>query len=292
MNRSNRTIALAAILATFASAYGCSSSSSSDGASPDGAQDGDAGTTGDDGGSGSEPAKEYTGEIEILPTGVSAYFIKTPPDGSCVTRSGNCTLTHCANDPDAGLPRYLAGGDITLKGGTTKSPIVLHYEPDGGAYRSSTFATPIFEGGDTFEVSGAGSDSIASFSGSSGIAPGAVHVTAPTGTGATTSLVYAFDTTEDLDVTWTGGVSGSKVQTFMTSAADPDHPIYLSCVFDAESGTGTIPASLLAELGSPPSGKGQFEVIPTSQTVVEGDNVHVNVVLYDDIASYGSWTKK
>lgn len=294
MNHRNRTIAILASLTLVGTAYGCSSSSSGDdsSANPDGGgASGDGGGTGADGGGGSGDgggsAQQYQGAIALGDSlGIGVFVKKTTASASCVTTSGGCTLYNCPIDDDAGEAPTYSAGDITITGGKLASPLVLSFEADGGAY-STTYATAPFAAGETLNVSAAGAE-VTAFSAATGPGPSAITLTAPTGTGTPGFESYAIDTSQDLNVTWTGGAAGTQVVVMLSNVDDENTHLELQCPFDAAAGSGTIPTALLAQLGAPTNGV--FEVTPSSTATTTSSNASVTLQLVTKGIT-GSWTK-
>ncbi len=291
MNHRNRTIAILASLTLVGTTYGCSSSSSSgddSSANPDGGTGtgtGDGGGTGTDGGGGGG-GQEYEGAITVADSlAVGVFLKKTTASNSCVTTSGNCKFYNCPTD-SAGVPAYSAG-DITVTGGKLASPLVLSFEADSGTY-STTYSTSPFAPGDKLGVSAAGGD-VTAFSGTTGAAPSAITLTAPTGTGTPDFQSYAIDTSHDLNVTWTGGTAGTQVDVALSNDDDTSRHLELQCSFDAAAGTGTITTAALAQLGAPSTGV--FEVTPISVATTSSSNASVTLQLTTAGVS-GTWSKQ
>ncbi|HEY2365691.1 MAG TPA: hypothetical protein VGH87_04860 [Polyangiaceae bacterium] len=137
--------------------------------------------------------------------------------------SSGCNVTTCDGKPTPAA-QLLNAGTLTLSGGTYFGSVTLG--GDGNYMGSGTFGA-----GDILNVSASGAG-VTAFD-ASVIAP-ALIVPTPT-PGASTPV------TQDLAFTWTGGEAGASVSFEALS-----NQTLVTCAFDASSGAGVMPASLLA----------------------------------------------
>ena len=258
MNTSHHVLALVITLGAAAVAYGCSSSTTS------------APTSSADGGSGSSSSggtTQYASTFSIGPTAVAGSFQAPAAASDCVTTMGLCKLSNCS----VSHPATLSAGTVTLSGGQLASNIVLQRDATLGTYGASLTA-PAFDTGDTFMLSATGGD-VAAFSAVSPAAPPDIVLTAPVGTADGSTTRFAIDTSKDLDVVWTGGDTSFEVNFELANLDDATKDLAVRCQFDAEIGSGLVPAALLGALGTPASGSLTAQSIVTNTTPAANGNV-------------------
>jgi hypothetical protein len=177
----------------------------------------------------------------------SAFFAgtfgETPPCPVTMINS-QCDYTACpatAGVVDAGaLPSFQAG-TVTI-GGPTIPDGGLALAVTSGSYPelASTVSTPYFHGGDSITFAAPGDPgSVGAFSFSMP-APADVVVTSPSF--ASGNVVIARGT--DFPVTWQPGIAGTAMAvTLYQLDATGGASKLVSCVFDAATGSGTLPSA-------------------------------------------------
>jgi hypothetical protein len=219
-----------------------------------GAADSDAATTGD-------AAAFAFIEFSEVPIGGGAFtaaFYATPrePPPGCagqLTDGGACLVTTCPghSPTDAGLVTLASAGALDVTGGAFGDAGVQVGADNLGSYLYNTTG-PMFAPGDILGVSGAGG-TVPAFPLQTLAAPGTITITSPQPGDAGTLVV---PTSNDLTVTWTGGVAGDHViftlNAFFASGASAS----TACSWDAAAAEGSIPESALAPLvtGTPQAG--------------------------------------
>jgi hypothetical protein len=181
--------------------------------------------------------------------------------GCAVTTSGPCTLDDCTvpDTQDGGMLVSESAGTVTLSGGNLGSPLMLGYSSTE-QYRPPLIGSALFDAGATFGVSAAGA-AFPAFSGQSAPAPGAITITAPAVTMGMFGPTYVFDPAAPLTWGWTGGMAGDSVSFTFVNA-----DVIITCSFDAVGGTGTIPASVVAQL---PTMTSSIEIYSVSSAVID-----------------------
>jgi hypothetical protein len=191
---------------------------------------------------------------------LSADFTSGGPSPCVTTMTGACYLTVCttpAPPADGGTvspaPVIVPDeGNITVTGMRDAGPAILTYGPigDGGSagYLPVSANALFFQGGDMVTASGAGGADLPSFLPQTVVAPDDIVLTSPAcSVGSCPSL----DRTTDLAVAWTGGGVG-ELQAFFESvvvSGSNTKIIALGCNFDSSAHAGTVPSSLLMNLG-------------------------------------------
>jgi hypothetical protein len=234
---------------------------------------GDGGADGGDGSLGT-PAFGSVDFSQFLNGGgaLTAAFYYTQdlpqPDPSCTAMletdggadaGGACGVTVCtakdggasdaASDAASPVTSVPNAGALTVTGGIFGDGGVVVAPAKGGGYFYNT-TTPIFGEGNPLGVSAAGG-SVPAFPTQTVIAPSTIVLswTQPESDGG--GLVIP--TTQDLTVSWTGGVSGAHV-IFKATAFPTGQSAQVACAWDATLGQGTIPAAALAPLASTATG--------------------------------------
>jgi hypothetical protein len=180
----------------------------------------------------------------------------------CTQRtSGPCTIDECTeSSSDAGTPSQDAGmgegqarsaGVITISGAGQ----MIQLTPDANnSYRPVFEMRELFPAGTTVTVSAAGSAmGVPAFSGTLTM-PAQVTVTSPM-LSMNMSERTMISRTQPLATTWTGGTSGKVVVELRASAGARN--VRVSCMFDAASGRGTVPADVMMAL---PAGEGSITI--------------------------------
>ncbi len=219
----------------------------SDAAAPsDGSAAGEGGETGDGAPSGTliYMVIDVAQTLGATPNySVSATFQLKSAGCTALAAVGPCTGVRCVIDPDAGLvlPGGPSAGDITITGAGAATT-TLTYGPDGGQYSRSEGKRGFFSGGDTITLAATGA-TIAPFGPKTLVAPSDVAFSAPVCSGGDCPGI---DRTVDMPVTWAGGVSGNVEVAIETASATQSTAI--TCLFDATSGSGAVPAAALGML--------------------------------------------
>ena len=237
-----------------------------------GTDSGPTGDSGDDAGAG-QPVGWVYFETDGTNSAVVADFVGAGDTSlaSCsFAAAGSCVLTTCplGTGYDAGaLP---SAGNLTLYGGALGSSGLVLY-PGGGSdeYSYQTGGT-LFTSTDTLSVVASGAD-VPSFAQS---VPGVDYVTVDSPQ-AFNGTVY-LTTSQDLDVQWSGGVTGSFVS-FEFATETGGQKIGATCTFDAAAGQGTVPSTMLGPLAGT-NGlivAGQFNTAP-----VTSGSFNVNVATF------------
>ncbi len=156
---------------------------------------------------------------------------------SCVTEElAFCTMVTCApGSPEAAPHSYVAAGAIRVTGDSEE--VTLTADPD--SYKETYSDLVLFTDGD--EVT-------ALVSGSSEVPAHDIGVVAPfTPIVPDPTEPPSVDRSEPFTVTWTGG-SGEVLLTLRGSALDGVSGATITCGFNAEDGSGTIPPEVLGRL--------------------------------------------
>jgi hypothetical protein len=254
---------VACALAALVLATGCSSSGASPAsdagvhtapesgadATDDGAADGsadgglDATATGD-GSTGSYVLIQQNANPAGTITDVTIHLDPHYASGfGCVpSTSGPCVLDDCSavDAVDGGTLLVANAGIVSLAGGNAPAPVEIAYAANG-MYRPTLIGAALFDAGAVLTVSAPGAD-FPAFHGESAPAPAAITVTAPAVTMGTYGPTYLFEAGAPLTWSWTGGSAGSSV-TFSVESSS----LFITCSFDAEGGTGTIPGDVVAQ---------------------------------------------
>jgi hypothetical protein len=168
----------------------------------------------------------------------------------------NCTTTSTCSVcvipvTDAGVPAPRNGlddGAISVTGvGASKA--TLTYGPIAhttiSSYSQASGDAPFFKGGDAVSVSSVGGADLPAFGAETVTAPSDIVLTAPA---CAAVGCDGLDRTKDLQVTWTGGGAGTLEVIIETVATDAVAEV--TCNFDAKTGAGTVPSSMLVKLGN------------------------------------------
>jgi hypothetical protein len=188
------------------------------------------------------------------------FAVMAPTSAACTAiKAQGCSVSAC--DLTGGTmsdPRNLVGalnaGTITIaaSGGSLKLPY------GDGSYNADG-ETQLFVGGSAISIAGGGGADLPAFAAQRLVAPTDIVVTSPSC--SVDSLrsdagCGDLDRTTDLSVTWTGGGAGIVVAHLET--ATDTTATYVSCVFEAAGGSGTIPATILGMLKGGPVGNASY----------------------------------
>jgi hypothetical protein len=165
-------------------------------------------------------------------------------------QSGRCTLTRSPAQGDAPLPGPIAAGLadaglVRIVGGAGIAEVDLALRlPEGSYLPASPLppGRPIFDGGETLRISGAGGASAAPFAGSLQ-APRPLTLTAP--------AALALADGADLPIAWVADHASAVSATLVVSTSDGRWAI-VACDSSDEAGQLALPAALLAALPPPP----------------------------------------
>ncbi|HSQ64575.1 MAG TPA: hypothetical protein VLM85_15230 [Polyangiaceae bacterium] len=164
------------------------------------------------------------------------FFSNAQQASGCAptTTIGACSAYTCGSTPPAGP--YLGAGTLTLTTPQGSFAVTQSTQSQLGDY---SFALPApFTAGDVLGVSASGGD-VPAFAPVVVTAPGPITLSAP--------QPGTISTQQDLSWTWTLGEPNAKVSVEVMAFV-PNATQSVSCAFDATSGAGTMPASLLAPL--------------------------------------------
>ncbi len=167
---------------------------------------------------------------------VSAGFFDVVSTPCAITTVGACQVQKCANTAPTANNN---AGIITITGGAVGTSTLT---PNGDTYTPVMMNTLYWNAPVTLSVSASGGD-VPAFAGSVG-APALITVTSPAlpdmlGPPTTQSK------SSDLTFSWTGGNAGTDVE--ITLASLPSD-YFIKCKFGAQTGTGSIPSSLLTQM--------------------------------------------
>jgi hypothetical protein len=177
------------------------------------------------------------------------YGSASPPPPGCtyqVSDGGPCLVTVCPGQSpnDAGTVSLVSAGALTVTGGAF-GDAGIDIAPDNlGSYLYNTTG-PMFSPGDTLTVSAAGA-TVPAFTAQALTAPGPIDLTAPAQDGG----VLSVPTTQDLELTWTGGTTGAHFILGLDAVFTSGASASAVCTWDASLGSGTIPAGALAPLAA------------------------------------------
>jgi hypothetical protein len=184
------------------------------------------------------------GEIVVSPGSVVVSW-PTGSLGVChVTTQGACSEVVCDPSSTVMLSDERDAGDITVTG-VGASTVTARYGPFTGGIKGYPPATVVgpklfVNGGDQVTVIGSGGADLPAFPKQTITAPSGVMLTSP---GCDAQVCPDLNATQDLVVTWTGGVAG-KVNIIFSGDS------LVRCSFDAAAGMGTVPRAVLAQLGT------------------------------------------
>jgi hypothetical protein len=205
--------------------------------------------------------------------GVSAQFYPSAPTpaGCTIGMVAGCIVTSCPA-VDGVLRSSLNAGTITVTGTGTSSPASLTFGPlaDAGVdgYSSVRAKTRFFDGGDVISFSGAGGPDLPAFATQTVVAPNDIVLTAP----ACADLKCPdFSRSADATLTWTGGGAGRVSISYITTTDTTSKTV--SCNFDAQASTGTVPAAalMMLDVGTEPGFSGLEVILPIdSKTIMVG----------------------
>jgi hypothetical protein len=192
-------------------------------------------------------------EFSELPVGggtFTAVFYATPlgPPAGCATTTldgGPCTVTTCLGHAanDGGPVTLASAGTLDVTGGACGDAGVPLGPDNLGSYVYNTTG-PMFGPADMLGVSASGGV-VPGFPAQSLAAPPAISVTAPLAGDAGTLVI---PTSEDLDVTWTGGLTGDRVLFTLNALFASGASASTACSWPAAAGHGAVPASALTPL--------------------------------------------
>ncbi|MDB5219376.1 MAG: hypothetical protein JWO86_7303 [Myxococcaceae bacterium] len=205
--------------------------------------------------------------------GVSAQFYPSAPTpaGCTIGMVAGCTVTSCP--PGNGVLRSsLNAGTITVTGTGASSPASLTFGPLGDAgvdgYSSVRAQTRFYNGGDVISFSGAGGPDLPAFTTQTVVAPNDIVLTAPA---CADVKCPDFSRSADATLTWTGGGAGQVSITYITTTDTTYKTV--SCNFDAQASTGTVPtaALMMLDVGTDPGYSGVEVIGPIdSKTIMVG----------------------
>ncbi len=193
--------------------------------------------------------------LDAASSGLSVRFatraeLMAEQAAATVTTVGDCTATVLTIDPNADPPMPPSGlnaGTITVTGIGVPPAYVADYMDNGDRgpsnYAHADGETRFYEDGDVLSVQGTGGPDLPAFSIQTLAAPSDIALTAPT---CVTGTCPDLDHTKDLAVEWENGGAG-KVDVLFETVADAK-VVLVECKFDAQTGKGIIPATLLAKL--------------------------------------------
>jgi len=189
---------------------------------------------------------------EIVTAGATATFAitdTTSADGCQTTTSGSCQLiTDCTpSDTPNGTVNLVDAGAISVTG-LDPSPVTLGMPTSNQGYVSPAYAAYLWTASTPVTVTVTGSPSVPAYT-MSITAPNPITVTAPTSVSVgADGPTYRIARDTDLIVTWTGGVDGTVTVNLISGTAP--NGVGVICSVDAATGTVTIPASLMTNLGA------------------------------------------
>lgn len=208
-----------------------------------GSAEGGGGSSEDGGGGVGAGSSEYVGYGAVYgnsyPSGssfVSASFTLARSATCTTEESGDCKYIECATEATTEL-EYRSAGAVTITGGLREVTL----EPDAAdeyAFDNNGMSE-LFTGGETLTVTAEGGD-VPAFQ-LEATAPSVVTLSAPE-----LMPLMVVDRSADLDFAWTGGEAGNVVA--VVGITRPDRVTNVICTFEASSGSGTIPASMLSNL--------------------------------------------
>jgi hypothetical protein len=185
---------------------------------------------------------------------IAAFYETTAlPQSACTTTAsdaGSCLVTTCPSQgaTDAGAVSLVSAGTLTVTGGAFGDAGVKLGTNNLGSYLYNTTG-PMFAPGDTLTVSAAGG-TVPAFPAQALVAPGTITLTAPLPSDAGDAGAIVIPTAQPLDVTWTGGQTGARVNVTLSAFFTSGASASTFCSWDATTGQGTVPASALAPLAS------------------------------------------
>jgi len=170
-----------------------------------------------------------------------------------------------------------SAGAITISG-TVFDDLPITPNPNG-TYTSmgmSSTGAPVFMDGDILTLSAPGAD-VPPFQ-QSIVAPGCVAMTTPSGPdGGVIYGSYVIPTSDDLQISWTGGESNAFVGvTLVGGHGNPAAYASVSCSFDATLGQGTIPQQALAALTGT---AGRFFIYQERRDSVQAGSYRVQTIV-------------
>jgi hypothetical protein len=172
-------------------------------------------------------------------TFVSAYFIEGPspfPLGPVKT-SGECRLSEWSRTTPDGGPRMASAGALHVEGGRT--PVTL-FPDNSGEYGVAIPDSPFIVGGERLTIAADGNE-VPGFT-TTLFAPPTVQFTAPVPQPPSSTISVAADA--GLAFAWYPASVSVVVSTDILPSGG--HLYSLGCSFKSPSGTGTVPAELLA----------------------------------------------
>lgn len=171
------------------------------------------------------------------------------------TQEGSCTVRDCASRGGDRMPELKSAGEITVTGGLQDFSETQDTQETGveGFYRGFELGKT-WDGSQTLEISGGGAETdVPSFTGELEPA-GQITLTEPSFPNIEEREALTVDTSEGLTVEWkTNDVDRGLVLGTLSSTEDPT--LTLTCKWNATSGSGDIPSSLLSEM---PAGQGEY----------------------------------
>jgi hypothetical protein len=228
---------------------------------------GNGGGGGDDDGSGAPDAPKATHSGYVSVQSYDAMNTPTTPTRGgtssagffasgafCMNtqRIGPCDLATCTTTP----PPAVSAGVIMITG-TTQAITMMPTATK--TYDTFMVANPLFNGGESVTFTAAGAD-VPAFT-KTITAPTKATITAPPKPSASSPFLN-IPRGQDFSVSWSGGGTGLVQVALNSNNADQR----LFCRFEANAGTGKVPAAALATL---PQGNGGFAMASIAHNVFE-----------------------
>jgi hypothetical protein len=162
---------------------------------------------------------------------------RTPELASCVTEELSfCTMVTCSPGDVTAAPRsYFRAGTMRVTGNSEEVTL----KPDPDDYGDTYPDRVLFTEGDEVSAKVSGSAEVPAHD-IAVVAPFAPIIPDPT-------EVPSVDRSEPFTQTWMGG-TGEVLLTLRGSALDGVRPVTITCGFNAEDGSGTIPPEVLGRL--------------------------------------------
>ena len=134
----------------------------------------------------------------------------------------------------------------------------------------------VFDPGDILYVNTTGGD-VPAFQGSV-MGPGCVSLTAP----QQINHAYVISTSQDLQISWTGGQAGAVVHVDMNSQHTQAAEIVdVFCSFQATAGSVTVPQAALAYLANGSPSLSNFGAYQEMSSVVDAGSYQINVLAWN-----------
>lgn len=248
----------------------------------DGSTTSDGGTTATKGGGVYLTSWDYTQQTTAVQgMSASAAFVSaySTGTGTCTTsKSGSCTITECpiGGASDAGTPPPASAGSISITGGSK----VVQLTPSGATYTPQSAQQKLWNGGETIEAKSTGAE-VPAFD---------LKVAAPAYVTVNTPVFPApggkvpINRAQAFPVAWSGGAAGDVTVALTGSTASASTSI--SCTFPASGGSGSVPATVLANLPpSPTSATISITSSSATETIVSGWALRLNLMTLSKTAN-------